>query len=285
MCDEPLTHANNIHLWAISQYAKPRVTVLLSGEGSDETLGGYVRYQPLRYPMLLSAARPFLPRLVSALNANGRLRKLSRFVALGPVDRFVLFNTCDVLPVDLESLGMKPTAEFAFREQVLSEARACYPREPVRQAMYSDQHTFLCSLLDRNDRMTMGASIECRVPFLDYRLVEGLAALPSSVLFGGKQSKHLLRQSIGTKLPEAVRKHRKWGFGVPWKNYFRQVPELRNLINSIPDIDPIREGPFARARVKRVAQDFLEGDNQHEELIRQLAMVAVWHQSFFGDRT
>ena len=45
--------------------------------------------------------------------------------------------------------------------------------------MYSDQHTFLCSVLDRNDRMTMGASIECRVPFLDYRLVEMLAALPS----------------------------------------------------------------------------------------------------------
>ena len=282
MCDEPLTHANNIHLWAISQYAKPRVTVLLSGEGSDETLGGYVRYQPLRYPMLLSAARPVLPRLVSALNTNGRLRKLSRFVALGPVDRFVLFNTCDVLPADLKSLGMKPTAEFAFREQVLSEARACYPREPVRQAMYSDQHTFLCSLLDRNDRMTMGASIECRVPFLDYRLVEGLAALPSSVLLSGKQSKYLLRQSVGTKLPEAVRKQRKWGFGVPWKNYFRQVPELRNLVDSLPDIDPIREGPFERARVRRVVNDFLEGDNQHEELIRQLAMVAVWHQSFFG---
>jgi asparagine synthase (glutamine-hydrolysing) len=177
--------------------------------------------------MLLSAARPVLPRLVSALNTNGRLRKLSRFVALGPVDRFVLFNTCDVLPADLESLGMTPTAEFAFRERILSEARACYPREPVRQAMYSDQHTFLCSLLDRNDRMTMGASIECRVPFLDYRLVEGLAALPSSVLLGGKQSKYLLRQSVGTKLPVAVRKYRKWGFGVPWKNYFRQVPELR----------------------------------------------------------
>jgi len=282
MCDEPLTHANNIHLWAISQYAKPLVTVLLSGEGSDETLGGYVRYQPLRYPRLLGAARPVLPRLVSALNMNGRLRKLSRFVALGPVDRFVLFNTCDVLPADLESLGMKPTAEFAYREQVLAEARACYPGEPMRQAMYSDQHTFLCSLLDRNDRMTMGASIECRVPFLDYRLVEGLAALPTSALLGGKESKHLLRQSVGTKLPEAVRKHRKWGFGVPWKNYFRRVPELRRLVDSLPDIDPIRDGPFERARVRAVVKEFLEGDNQHEELVRQLAMVAVWYQAFFG---
>ena len=72
------------------------------------------------------------------------------------------------------------------------------------QAMYSDLHTFLGSILDRNDRMTMGASIECRVPFLDYRLVEMLAALPSSVLLAGKRNKHVLRQAVGDRLPEAV---------------------------------------------------------------------------------
>src|SRR5262249_21499105 len=55
--DEPLAHGNDLHLLAISQYAKPRVTVLLSGEGADETLGGYVRYQPLRYSSVLSVAR------------------------------------------------------------------------------------------------------------------------------------------------------------------------------------------------------------------------------------
>jgi asparagine synthase (glutamine-hydrolysing) len=66
--DEPLVHGNDLHLLAISRYAKPRVTVLLSGEGSDEILGGYIRYQPLRYPTLLNAARPVLPWLVSALH-------------------------------------------------------------------------------------------------------------------------------------------------------------------------------------------------------------------------
>ena len=179
--DEPLVHGNDLHLWMISKYAKSRVTVLLSGEGADETLGGYVRYQPLKYPLLLKTGRYILPTLNKASLLNGRWRKLGRFLSLDLLDDFVQFNSCDVLPVDLNLLGFLPQANFPYRKQIFGIAKMLYPGEPVRQVMYYDQHTFLCSILDRNDRMTMGASIECRVPFLDYRLVEGLAALPSSI--------------------------------------------------------------------------------------------------------
>src|SRR5262249_18236728 len=195
--DEPLAHGNDLHLLAISQYAKPRVTVLLSGEGADETLGGYVRYQPLRYPALLSLMQPLLPLFERVLSFNGRWRKLTRFLELGSLARFVLFNACDVLPADTGKLGLVATGQFPYREQVLAEAQILYPGDFVRQAMYSDQRTFLCSILDRNDRMTMGASIECRVPFLDYRLVEMVAALPSSVLLAGWRGKQLLRAGVG----------------------------------------------------------------------------------------
>ncbi len=75
----------------------------------------------------------------------------------------------------------------------------------------------------------MGASIECRVPFLDFRLVEGLAALPSSVLNSGHQSKILLRRSVGDRLPEAVQKYRKWGFAVPWSKTFERFPNCATL--------------------------------------------------------
>jgi asparagine synthase (glutamine-hydrolysing) len=190
-----------------------------------------------------------------------------------------LFNACDVLPPDLKLLGMNPTIHFPFREQVLAEASALYPGDSVRQAMYSDQHTFLCSILNRNDRMTMGASIECRVPFLDYRLVEGLAALPSSVLLHGNRGKYLLRQSVGTQLPEAVQRHRKWGFGVPWGHYLRQISDFRDLVNALPDLHPLCGGPFARARLRSVVREFLEGNNCHEALIIQLVMITVWYQA------
>src|SRR5258705_2941494 len=181
--DEPLVHSNDPHLLAIAEYAKASVTVLLSGEGGDELLGGYVRYRPLRHSLLLNLARPLFPRFSSIFNLSGRLRKLAQFLALGSNDDFVLFNACEVLPEAAPRHKNDGTPLFPFREEVLAEARALYPGEYMRQAMYSDQHTFLCSILDRNDRMTMGASIECRVPFLDYRLVETLAALPSVEMF------------------------------------------------------------------------------------------------------
>ena len=275
--DEPLVHGNDLHLLAISEYAKPLVTVLLSGEGADETLGGYVRYQPLRYPGLLSAARLILPQLGRALNIDDRWRKLTRFLELGSLEQFVLFNACDVLPADIEKLGLSSTAQFPYREQVLAEARNLYPTEPARQAMYSDQHTFLCSVLDRNDRMTMGASIECRVPFLDYRLVEMLAALPSSVLFMGQRSKGLLRAAVGRRLPPAVLQHRKWGFGVPWKQYLRQVEELRSLLGDLPHAQLIQESPLERSAVQRHVRAFLDGDDRPFALVMQILMtVLAW---------
>jgi asparagine synthase (glutamine-hydrolysing) len=279
--DEPLVHGNDLHLWAISQYAKSRVTVLLSGEGGDETLGGYVRYRPLRYPTALQAGRSVFPYFVKATGINGRIKKLARFCELGSVDDFVLFNSCDVLPDDLQSLGMTPTMDLPYRRKALTEAKAIYPNEPFRQAMYSDQHTFLCSILDRNDRMTMGASIECRVPFLDYRLVEGLAALSTRSLVRGRQSKQLLRDAVGDRLPEAVLKHHKWGFGVPWKSYLRQVPELRQMVGELSELEPISSGPFNKRQLKAATSSFLKGDDRYYILIQQLIMIAVWYKACF----
>ncbi|MGH7717525.1 MAG: asparagine synthase (glutamine-hydrolyzing), partial [Gemmatimonadaceae bacterium] len=204
--DEPLAHGNELHILAISEYAKPFVTVLLSGEGSDEVLGGYVRYGILRAPSLVGLAGALLAPLGRVVPVSRRLEKLAWFASLRAPHRFVLFNACNVLPGDLEQIGFTPTWEFPYREQVLDEARQAYPGDLFRQAMYSDQHTFLCSLLDRNDRMTMGASIECRVPFLDYRLVERLASLPSAKLLSMFRSKHLLRTSLGERLPRRVQR-------------------------------------------------------------------------------
>jgi asparagine synthase (glutamine-hydrolysing) len=273
--DEPQVHASDLYLLAISEYAKPRVTVLLSGEGADETLGGYLRYQPLRYSLALPIAQFLIPRATRALNLNGRWRKLSRFLELGSVDRFVLFNSCDVLPEEIESLGVSSAGGFSYREQVLTEAQSLYPGDLARQAMYSDQHTFLCSVLDRNDRMTMGASIECRVPFLDYRLVEMLAALPSSVLFKGRRTKALLRRAVGFRLPKDILQHHKWGFGVPWKQYLRQEQELRSVLEELPNASLILESPLDRPVLKKNVREFLDGDDAPFPIVMQIMMTAL----------
>ncbi|MQA28681.1 MAG: asparagine synthase (glutamine-hydrolyzing) [Luteitalea sp.] len=279
LSDEPLAHSSDVHLLGLAEYAKSRVSVLLSGEGADETLGGYVRYQPLRFANCFSVGRHLVSPFQAVIPPGGRVAKLARFLRLGTTREFVLFNACDVLPFDLQRVGIQSRTAFEFRETVLDEAERLYPGEAMRQAMYSDQHTFLGSLLHRNDRMTMGASIECRVPFLDYRLVERAAALPSAILLAGHKSKPLLRRSLGPRLPKDIMQGRKWGFGVPWASYLQRVGELRAQVATLPDVEPIRSGPFDRRRMHTVVRQFLAGDRSCAPLVTELFMVAAWHQA------
>ena len=124
--DEPLAHGSDMHLWAIAQYAKPHVTVLLSGEGADECLGGYVRYRPLRHPSLLTPARRGTSADDGADRDERRVRKLTRFLTLKSVRDLVLFNACDVLPADLPPLGMTTSAQIS-----VPRANRCRGREAV----------------------------------------------------------------------------------------------------------------------------------------------------------
>ncbi|MGE5570728.1 MAG: asparagine synthase (glutamine-hydrolyzing) [Rhodospirillales bacterium] len=274
--DVPLAHGFEMPLLGVAEYANSRARVLLSGGGSDVIMGGCARYWPLRWPSLLSGS--MLPRAMGLLWPNGPAGRLARWLALRPTHRLVLFNGCELLPPDLEMLGVGP-CEFPYREQVLEEARRVYPDEPVRQAMYLDQHTYLPSVVDHTDRMTMGASVECRLPFLDHRLVEALAALPNPVLLAGRRARCLLRRALQGRLPEHVRTGRKWGAGIPWRRYLRNVTRLRRLVAALPSMEPVRSGPFAPPLIRSAADAFLRGDDRWEPLIRQLLMIGVWYQT------
>jgi asparagine synthase (glutamine-hydrolysing) len=278
LLDEPLAHCNDLYLHAIASYAKPLVTVLLSGEGADETLGGYVRYRPLRLPGLFQMRQLLRPIVTRAGQLHPRIRKLGRFLQLSSISDYVLYNTSNILPADLKLLGFQPRENFTYRREVLAEAME-YSAEPVRQAMFLDQHTFLCSLLDRNDRMTMGASIECRVPFLDHRLVEFAATVPTNQLFGLIQGKRLLREAFRDHLPQQVIAHRKWGFGVPWAHYLRTFQPLRERLLDLADSEPIRSGPLDRKAIRATVEMFLKGSSEGYFVLLQLMMIAVWYET------
>jgi hypothetical protein len=82
-----------------------------------------------------------------------------------------------------------------------------------------------------------------------------------------------------------VQKHPKWGFGVPWGRYLRQIPALRDVVEALPDLDPIRGGPFEHAKVRSVVSEFLKGESRYEACIKQLVMIAVWYQACFDHST
>ncbi len=279
--DEPLVHLNDAQMLALSQYAKKYVSVLLSGEGSDELMGGYVRYKPLQYYNLTNRFH-FTVNILRYFKTTGfvnRLDKLVRYLKIPDVKAQVLLNASVVYPQDLLELNVKLNLEeFEYRQRTLKEAIDLYPNEPARQAMYMDFFTHMASVLDRNDRMTMGAGIECRTPFMDYRLMEMIPALPSNILLKGKKGKYLLYNSVARHLPEQVKKFKKVGFSVPWTKYLKEN-HITNDVNNIFKDGFIPE-LFEDLDLKKVMIDFRNGKPAAIALVPQLLMVEIWGQNY-----
>jgi asparagine synthase (glutamine-hydrolysing) len=280
--DEPMYHSSDLFIMAISRFAKPKVTILLSGEGGDETLGGYVRYRPLRYKSLLRFGFLVAP-LLGVIPAKGRLKKLLRFLNLRDKEKYILYNTCETLPDDLKEIGFKVNAIFPFREKVVKESKNIYPADDFRRAMYYDMHAHLSSLLDRNDRMTMAASIECRVPFLDYRLVEALGGMRTEKLVPDSEPKSLLRRTFGPRLPKALMQKAKWGFGVPWNQYYRTIPEYKEYLDRLAS-HPVVTRYFERPeKLKKAVDAFLAGEDRQAAVIIQLVNICIWYDLNFAN--
>jgi asparagine synthase (glutamine-hydrolysing) len=280
--DEPLIHQNDAHLLAVSKYAKKYVSVLLSGEASDELMGGYVRYKPLAYLPYKNFISP-LAALLFKISPNPRYKKLIQFYKMKSMES-VLVNSCSIYPHDLSGMGIQLQSQNEFnpyRLNIFNESRVIYPHDPIRQAMYLDQHTFLCSLLERNDKMTMGASIECRIPFLDYRLVEMIGAIPTSYLLKGKKGKYLLYNSIGKNLPEAIKKYKKNGFAVPWENYLKNNEHFKQELHEMKTNPFLQIGVLKNINIFDLIKRFENNDRLGTILLRQLLMIHMWYKNFY----
>ncbi len=279
--DEPLMHLNEPHLLAISELAKPKVKVLLSGEGADELMGGYVRYKALKNKSLL--------QVINALNGltmfkkNARYDKLFRYASLKNGNDLVVYNGSNLYPKDIyKAFGLKNTPQNDYRNQILAEAKKLYPNNLQRQALFFDQHTYMCSLLDRNDRCTMGASIECREPFLDPRLIIGLGTLPNPWLFTGKKGKYVQLKAMEQRLPTAILNFKKIGLSTPWMNYLTKNQPF------IHEIDAFRKSPIfdlpylENINVNHLVNQLQQKNEQIIPYIVPLFMLHIWYKNYVG---
>ncbi|MFZ1809257.1 MAG: asparagine synthase (glutamine-hydrolyzing) [Cyclobacteriaceae bacterium] len=279
--DEPLVHQNDAQMLALSKAAKKQVSVLLSGEGADEFMGGYVRYKPLNYYRFLRLAG-MSTRFLKYANTGGivnRFDKLNRYLTDDRIKSLVLLNASSVFPSDLMKYGISvDISSFAYRNTVLKEAIDLYPSEPARQAMYMDLFIHMSSVLDRNDRMTMGASIECRVPFLDYRLMEMVPALPTKNLLKGKKGKYLLYNSVARQLPTSVLSFKKLGFSVPWDEYMKKDEKFRESLSQI-ESGSLMEF-FPELNINKLLNEYKSDNNFASTMLKQLLMVNNWKESY-----
>ncbi len=278
--DEPLIHQNDPQIVAISRYAKKYVTVLLSGEGADEFLGGYVRYKPLKYSNQAGLIKNML-RLVPGSMKSKRIEKLERYFSLPSTDAMILLNASNNFPDELIKVGLQLTEiKNQYRNTMLAEAKEVYPDNVRRQALYYDQHTYLSSLNHRNDRATMAGSIECRVPFLDKRLIEGLGTLDDKWIFTGKKSKYLLKKSFENSLPEYITNFRKVGFSVPWIDFIKKSEKFSHQWNALEKSDFLQYKIFSGINIKQLRSNVEKGDQSSQMLLRQLFFSSIWWDEY-----
>ncbi|HEY5883718.1 MAG TPA: asparagine synthase (glutamine-hydrolyzing) [Pyrinomonadaceae bacterium] len=292
--DEPIAHPSSVPLFFVSKLAAQHVKVVLTGEGSDEMLGGYARYRKTllniacgeRYQQIVPAqVSSSLRTFISGLPYSSLSQKLTRtFLTLTPDIETIYFDNFAVFPRGMQSELL--TAEtmdrvngagsYSVIREVLAQSDAT---SLLNQLLYADTKTYLHELLMKQDQMSMAASIESRVPFLDHKLVEFAARLPERMKIRGTKTKHILRESMKGILPDAILARPKMGFPVPVGAWFRgpfksvieeYVLSERALQRRI--FDP----QFVRSLVKRH-----DAGEDHAERLWSLVNFEIWQRQFF----
>ncbi len=275
--DEPLDFANSVHIFALSRLAKQQVTVVLTGEGADELFGGYPRY---RVPQLAAHWR-WVPgaalRLAAAVSGDHRIAKLARFAAMSN-DEAVLFNSSYLTAELVRSFGPQLVPfSSEYRNECL-RASGALGLDPLNRVSLVDQETFLVSILHRQDKMSMAASIESRVPFMDYRIVEFANRMPASVKLHGGSGKAVVKEVARRHLPVEVVDRRKSGFGVPLARWFKAKDGLGARL------DAMTEGPgaaaFDRATLRRLVAEHRAGSQDHSEALWTVLNLCTWRETF-----
>ena len=278
--DEPMMFPASIPLYLLSRESKPAATVMLAGEGADEILAGYdgnVR----AYWMNRVASRIPAPlrHWAAGLHLPGRAGAIAARMALDESDLIAgtyrlghggIANACRVtLPAAAED------------DQDLVKEIGLVNREGsfLDRLLYFQLKTYLVALLMKQDKMSMAASIETRVPYLDHHLVGLAFSLPDGSKVNGRRGKYLLKEASRGLLSDAVIDRPKRGFPVPIAQWFRRPgnPFIDVLLDPGSLRDGFLDAGFVLGRVKR----FMAGDPISLELWAMLNLE-LWRREFLA---
>jgi len=285
---EPIAEPTDVALCRISRLAARSVKVVLAGEGGDELFAGYPKYAADRLAGVVSAVPAELTRRLAALLpysgrrlrlaiqtlaiADEAERSATWFASFSSEERQALFAPDFLAAVDVAH----PARVLAG---YLERARDRSPHaSPVKRLLYADLKLWLPdNLLLRGDQMTMAASIEERVPFLDHKLVELAARIPGRLLTRGFRTKALLKRALKTHLDAETLRRRKVGFAVPVGEWFRKSlkPMVADLLLAP---EALRRGYFDRRAVETFVREHLDGVRDRQKQLWALLNFELWQR-------
>ena len=299
--DEPLAHPSSVALYFVSRLASRHVKVVLTGEGSDELLAGYERYRKTVYNLALgaryhkwagAALRRAVRSRIEGLPAGSKIRqKLSRtFLCLPPQIESIYFDNFAVFGRAMQDGLLTPEAKERAGGALDPYAEVCRYLEAtdadtlLNRLLYADAKTYLQELLMKQDQMSMAASIESRVPFLDHKLVEYTARLPRRLKLRGWTTKYILRRAMKGMLPEEILSRPKMGFPVPVGAWFRG--RFRHVVDEyVLSQRAASRGVFDTAFVRDLVARHQSGAEDHSERLWSLVNFEMWLRRFVDGET
>ena len=288
--DEPIVWPSSISLYAVAKLARERVTVVLTGEGSDETLAGYTRYSwtvknagldKFYRSMTPDAFRRAVRAIINGSGLPANLRRklehtfLVRDGASWPSFYFDNFYSAFSAQEQDELLSQKAKAiardAYAGSMQHWEHSTG----DLLHRLLYTDIKTYLVELLMKQDQMSMAASIESRVPFLDHVLVEYTASIPAKYAIKGLSGKHVLKEAVEDLLPHDIIYRKKMGFPTPWA-YWLAGPQLNDLEKMLLSARTLERGFFQPESVKKMFAEHRANRRDHGNRIWRLLNLETW---------
>lgn len=288
--DEPVVWPSSVSLYFVARLARERVTVVLTGEGSDETLGGYTRYawtllntrmDRVYRTMTPGSLRRMLRERLVGSRLSGALKRKLEHTFLGrdgaSWPSFYFDNFYSAFSAAEQERLLTPEAAAAAND---AYAASMYHWEKssgdlLHRLLYTDIKTYLVELLMKQDQMSMAASVESRVPFLDHGLVEFTARIPSKHSIDGMAGKSILKAAVKDLLPSSIVYRKKMGFPTPWA-YWLEGTTMDHIQEQLTEPRTLERGLFRPEAINRIIAEHRAGHRDHGNRIWRLLNLELW---------
>ncbi len=269
----------------------------LCGDGGDENFGGYPRYLQAKIGerlSLISQKFPFpfkkflekvssLKSLPESFLSIQRLRWFVKVIDQNPSFRYSRFLS--IFPEEERKNLYAPYLREMIKKNYIQKFiedkwSKVEAKDFLEKMLGCDFSLYLPDcLLVKMDIASMANSLEVRSPYLDDKLIEFVARLPSSFKLKGRKSKYILKKSLSSLLPAEILYRRKMGFGVPLSSWFRG--ELKNYLKEVILGERAkRRDYFDMDYVEKLFNEHISGKVNHSNRLWALLMFELWHQIF-----
>ena len=292
--DEPIVWPSSVSLFFVATLARERVKVVLTGEGSDETLGGYTRYawtlansrmDQVYRSLTPSFFRRWLRDRISGGVLPEKLRRKLEHTFFGRDGESWPSFYFDNFYSAFSAVEQHELLTARVREQSRNAYAASMDYwdksdgDLFHRLLYTDIRTYMVELLMKQDQMSMAASIESRVPFLDHVLVELAARIPAKYSIRGLSGKHILKSAVEDLLPHSIIYRKKMGFPTPWA-YWLAGPQLDEIETMLLGPRTLERQLVEPSAIKRLFVEHRAGYRDNGDRIWRLLNLETWQRIF-----